>query len=206
MHKSYCYFAMMLFTNSAIAQEHLLHAKIKEGSSFLFSQELRKNGQFSGVFSPRFEALARNKSNGLIFTIGDGPPQKSSPQEITKIVYQLNVDACVVDVTNGMALVNGVDCDKPLATDANWKTIDRSNKEMTCAVKQAEEIEVRAGKFNALQIECRSDKNKLGNSTVANLWYVARLGSMVKTIHRGIDANGDELYLITSELVSCRFK
>src|SRR5262245_27607167 len=86
------------------------HARLEVGQSFLLEQVIERNGKRVGMYTPRLDAFARNNVGRLLLEIDSGPKGAESDGRITKIMYTINSDACVVDVLNGLALRTGTDC------------------------------------------------------------------------------------------------
>lgn len=195
-------FLLGFCTHNALSADQVVHPQIEVGASYLLTQDVIDAGVKKGTYSPRLDAYGRNAEGGMIFAIGQGPKQHELPgKHIVQTIYALNPDACIVDVMNGMALMNGAGCNRPLPK--HWTIQDRRNSTYACELMQPEKehIVTAAGEFDATKIECRETSAAPNKQLTATYWYVPSIGSMVKAVHRAVDADGTELYLIREQLV-----
>lgn len=178
------------------------HAQLQVGAWFVYSQDFERPGNPVASNRVGFHAKYKNNGGGIIFAFEDPHAEKPSGPVLENVAYTLSPNACVVDVLGGDGLLIGDACQKALPKGA-FSFVDRSKVLVSCSngLQEEESVEVPAGKFKTVKIECERSWGSPQLHQRITYWYAPMLDAMVKVIRKTVDASGAPAFSSTEQLL-----
>jgi hypothetical protein len=144
------------------------------------------------VLHRRFSVLGRNVDGDFIVSAVDVNPAKKDTKYIEDIQYVLGKDDCILHFFTGTTFRTAGDCGRALPS-RSWDVMARKHGGAGhCKIPRArpEQVNVAAGTFEAIRIDCRTQIPGMPEPVKASYWYAPSLGAMVKSASRVMAPNG----------------